>query len=38
MRQGRQWRLSRNFVTWLLILGMIAISSALIALNSHWRF
>ncbi|QKC90057.1 hypothetical protein EB230_17795 [Mesorhizobium sp. NZP2234] len=38
MRQGRRWRLSRNFVTWLLILVMIAISSTLIARNAHWRF
>ena len=38
MRQGRRWRLSRNFVTWLLILVMIAISSTLIALNAHWQF
>jgi hypothetical protein len=35
MRQGRRWRLSRNFVTWLLILVMIAISSTLIALKAH---
>lgn len=38
MRQGRHWRASRNFVTWLLILVMIAIFSTLIALNAHWRF
>lgn len=38
MRQGRRWLLSRNFVTWLLILAMVAITSTLIALNAHWRF
>ncbi|ESY71122.1 hypothetical protein X742_00290 [Mesorhizobium sp. LNHC232B00] len=38
MRQGRRWRLSRNFLTWLLILAMVAITSTLIALNAHWRF
>jgi len=38
MRQGRRWRLSRNVVTWLIILVMIVISSTLIALNTYWRF
>jgi len=34
MRQGRRWRLSRNGVTWVLIVLAIAIFSTLIALKA----